>query len=45
MKIQGPVFINQAAKEKTNKGVNPCGEVLLDSRQMCNLTTVNVMAF
>lgn len=49
MKNSGePAFINQeaASKRRPNfKGVNPCGEVLLDSRQMCNLTTVNVMAF
>lgn len=27
------------------QGVNPCGEILLDSRGLCNLTTVNVLAF
>ena len=27
------------------KGVNPCGEILLDSKGVCNLTTINVMAF
>ena len=26
-------------------GCNPCGEILLDSNGLCNLTTVNVMAF
>ncbi len=26
-------------------GLNPCAEILLDSKQTCNLTTVNVMAF
>ena len=26
-------------------GCNPCGEILLDSHGLCNLTTVNVMAF
>lgn len=49
MKTSGePAFINQeaAAKRRPNfQGVNPCAEVLLDSKQMCNLTTINVMAF
>jgi len=26
-------------------GTNPCGEILLDSKQTCNLTTNNVMAY
>ena len=26
-------------------GVNPCGEILLDSKGLCNLTTLNVFAF
>ena len=35
-----------AAKRKSNiKISNPCGEILLDSHQFCNLTTVNMMAF
>lgn len=43
-----PGFVNLAAAQKRRpnaKGVNPCGEILLDSKQVCNLTTVNVMAF
>lgn len=43
-----PAFINQeaGAKRRDNfNGVNPCGEILLDSKGMCNLTTINVMAF
>ncbi len=43
-----PGWINAeaASKRRENfKGVNPCGEVLLDSKGLCNLTTVNVMAF
>lgn len=28
----------------TTRGSNPCNEILLDSRQFCNLTTVNWMA-
>src|SRR5690606_39711290 len=27
------------------KGVNPCVEILLDSYGLCNLTTINVLAF
>jgi ribonucleoside-diphosphate reductase alpha chain/ribonucleoside-triphosphate reductase len=41
-------FINAEAAKKRREdfeGVNPCGEVLLRSRGMCNLTTVNCMAF
>ena len=30
---------------KLSTGVNPCAEILLDSKGLCNLTTVNVMAF
>ena len=43
-----PGFVNIEAAQKRRpnaKGVNPCGEILLDSKQVCNLTTVNVMAF
>jgi len=43
-----PGWVNEAAgaKRRTNmNGVNPCGEVLLDTKGMCNLTTVNVYAF
>ncbi len=43
-----PGFINiLAARKRLNhvKGVNPCAEILLDSHGVCNLTTVNVMAF
>ena len=49
MRLSGePAFINEeaASKRRENfKGVNPCAEILLDSKGMCNLTTVNVMAF
>ena len=35
-----------ALKRKPNfKGINPCAEILLDSRGVCNLTTVNLMGF
>lgn len=43
-----PGFINavEAGRRRENfNGVNPCAEVLLDSRGVCNLTSVNVMAF
>lgn len=43
-----PGWVNEEAglKRRPNfKGVNPCAEILLDSKAMCNLTTVNVMAF
>jgi ribonucleoside-diphosphate reductase alpha chain/ribonucleoside-triphosphate reductase len=43
-----PAFVNEeaAARRRPNfKGVNPCAEILLDNKGMCNLTTVNVMAF
>lgn len=43
-----PGFINLEAAQKRRdnvQGVNPCGEILLDSKQQCNLTTVNLCAF
>ncbi len=43
-----PGFINlEAARRRREnaQGVNPCGEILLDSKQQCNLTTVNLCAF
>ncbi|SNS20827.1 ribonucleoside-diphosphate reductase alpha chain/ribonucleoside-triphosphate reductase [Anaerovirgula multivorans] len=43
-----PGWMNEEAALKRNpnfKLPNPCGEILLDSRGMCNLTTVNVHAF
>lgn len=43
-----PAFINmeQALKRNPNaKGVNPCTEIILDDRQSCNLTVVNMMSF
>jgi ribonucleoside-triphosphate reductase len=43
-----PGFINMEAAQKRRpnaKGVNPCAEILADSKQVCNLTTTNVMAF
>ena len=43
-----PGWVNEAAglKRRPNFcGCNPCGEILLDSHGLCNLTTLNVMAF
>ncbi|SFI38230.1 ribonucleoside-diphosphate reductase alpha chain/ribonucleoside-triphosphate reductase [Tindallia magadiensis] len=49
MRFSGePGFINAKAASKRREnlnGVNPCGEILLDSRGVCNLTTINVYAF
>lgn len=43
-----PGFINMEAAKKRRpnaKGFNPCGEVILDSYGVCNLTSVNAMQF
>lgn len=43
-----PGFINagEALRRKPSfEGCNPCGEILLQSKQCCNLTTNNMMAF
>lgn len=43
-----PGWVNEEAGSKRRpnfNGVNPCAEILLDSKGLCNLTTVNVMAF
>ena len=43
-----PAWVNAEAGDKRRdnfNGCNPCGEILLDSRGMCNLTEINVMAF
>ncbi|MDF2537367.1 MAG: hypothetical protein K0S76_388 [Herbinix sp.] len=49
IKINGePGFINatEASRRKTSfDGCNPCGEILLQSKQCCNLTTNNLLAF
>lgn len=49
IRINGePGFINMesAKKRRPNaRGLNPCGEVILDSYGVCNLTTVNVRAY
>jgi adenosylcobalamin-dependent ribonucleoside-triphosphate reductase len=49
IKINGePGFINasEALRRKPSfLGCNPCGEILLKSKQCCNLTTNNMMAF
>jgi len=43
-----PGWVNEeaGAKRRPNfNGVNPCAEILLDSKGLCNLTSINVMAF
>src|SRR5690606_5218743 len=49
IKVNGePGFINGAEatrRKDTFRGCNPCGEILLQSKQCCNLTTNNLMAF
>lgn len=49
MKISGePAIINseEAIRRNPNfKLTNPCGEILLDTKSCCNLTTVNVFGF
>ncbi|MDO5134589.1 MAG: ribonucleoside-triphosphate reductase, adenosylcobalamin-dependent [Eubacteriales bacterium] len=43
-----PGWINEEAGKKRRpnfNGCNPCGEILLDSHGLCNLTTLNTMAF
>ena len=43
-----PGFVNLEAAQKrrpNGKGFNPCVEIILDNKGVCNLTTVNVMAF
>jgi adenosylcobalamin-dependent ribonucleoside-triphosphate reductase len=43
-----PGFINAEAARRRRadfEGVNPCAEILLSDRGLCNLTTVNVAAF
>ena len=49
IKVNGePGFINatEALRRKPSfRGCNPCGEILLQSKQCCNLTTNNLLAF
>ncbi|MCL2111704.1 MAG: ribonucleoside-triphosphate reductase, adenosylcobalamin-dependent [Clostridiales bacterium] len=49
MRFSGePGWVNEEAGKKRRpnfSGVNPCAEILLDSKGLCNLTTINVMAF
>ncbi|GEK91916.1 ribonucleoside-triphosphate reductase, adenosylcobalamin-dependent [Alkalibacterium kapii] len=49
MQLEGePGFFNmeEARHRRPNaEGVNPCGEIILDSKGVCNLTTINVKAF
>jgi adenosylcobalamin-dependent ribonucleoside-triphosphate reductase len=49
MRFSGePGWVNEVAgaKRRPNfNGVNPCGEILLDNKGLCNLTTINAFAF
>jgi adenosylcobalamin-dependent ribonucleoside-triphosphate reductase len=49
IKVNGePGFINAAEalrRKPSFRGCNPCGEILLQSKQCCNLTTNNLVAF
>lgn len=49
IRINGePGFINgmeAAGRKETFEGCNPCGEILLRSKQCCNLSTNNLTAF
>ena len=49
IKVNGePGFINarESLRRKPSfRGCNPCGEILLQSKQCCNLTTNNLLAF
>lgn len=41
-----PIYYEELIEEELKKvGLNPCAEILLQSRGVCNLTTVNVAAF
>lgn len=43
-----PAWVNAEAGNKRRpnfNGVNPCGEILLDNKGLCNLTTINVFSF
>jgi len=43
-----PGFINleeMGRRRENAQGINPCAEILLDSKQQCNLTTINMVAF
>ncbi len=49
IKTEGePGFINmeEAARRRPNaEGLNPCAEILLDHKGVCNLTTINMVQF
>ena len=43
-----PGFVNAAAARKRRpwfQGLNPCAEILLDSKGVCNLTNINMRSF
>lgn len=42
----GMINAEAARRRRPNfKGVNPCGEILMDANAVCNLTTNNILAF
>lgn len=49
MQLEGePSFINLEEARRRHpqaQGVNPCGEIILDSNGLCNLTTVNLTKY
>lgn len=43
-----PGFVNAYAarlRKPTFEGINPCAEILLENKELCNLVTTNAMAF
>lgn len=48
IRINGePGILNETSAKNRRpsfNGVNPCGEILLDNKGLCNLTTINMMA-
>jgi len=43
-----PGFVNAYAarlRKPTFQGINPCAEILLENKELCNLVTTNAMAF
>ena len=46
LNLLGLLNMEEAKRRRPNAvGVNPCAEILLDSKGVCNLTTINVKAF
>ena len=46
LNLLGLINMEEAKRRRPNAvGVNPCAEILLDSKGVCNLTTINIKAF